>query len=203
MEPLLTLKSEARAEIKILRSRFLTVIRPISTAEAFKAMLAEIAAEHKTANHHCYAYVLGKNGETIFCSDAGEPAGTAGKPMLNVLRRARLSNVGAVVTRYFGGIKLGVRGLIDAYGQAVEAALAEAEIEPLVFYVRWTVSCEYDLLETVKYRLRGAQGECGEFGYTDRAAFTVTTPEAMEALVEEVLRDFAVGGRLRYERCAD
>jgi uncharacterized YigZ family protein len=194
---MVTLAETARAETRILRSRFLAVVSPISDAEEFKAILAEIATEHRTANHHCWAYILGMNGELMHCSDAGEPSGSAGKPMLNVLRRNNLSNVGAIVTRYFGGIKLGVRGLIEAYSEAVETAMKEVTPIPLVRRVSWVVEAPYDLLETLKHRLKGLSADCDEFEFAETATFAVTAEEAVAEMVEGLLRDFAVG-RIHY-----
>jgi uncharacterized YigZ family protein len=198
MSSCLTLPSEASAEIKILRSRFIAVVVPVRNVEEFKALLARISAEHRTANHHCWAYVLGSDGETTHCSDAGEPSGSAGKPILNVLRRNRLSNVGAVVTRYFGGIKLGVRGLIEAYGEAVETALGEAHPEPLVNRVSWRVECPYDLLETLKHRLRVVPADCADFEFDTGVKFSAIASEDDRGKCEGVLADFAAGGRVTY-----
>lgn len=111
-----------QTEIKIKRSRFITSLAYAGTMEAAKEVISRISKEHNRATHNCWAYVVGDNGEISHASDAGEPAGTAGKPMLNTLKRHGMTCVAAVVTRYFGGVKLGVKGLIEAYGQAVETA---------------------------------------------------------------------------------
>lgn len=194
-----TLAAPANAETKVLRSRFLAVVMPVRDTDEFKLRLAEIAEQHRTANHHCWAYVLGRSGETTHCSDAGEPAGSAGKPILNVLRRHRLSNIAAVVTRYFGGIKLGVRGLIEAYGEAAELALDGVTTIPLVERVSWRIEAPYDLLETIRHRLRGIPAECDGFVYDTGAKFIATANEEHAERVETLLGEFPAN-RVRVER---
>ncbi|GHS85429.1 hypothetical protein AGMMS49957_01520 [Synergistales bacterium] len=110
------------SELKIKRSLFIAQISPCGRSEDFRGILTEVGRLHKEANHHCWAYRLapGADGQedVSHCSDDGEPAGTAGKPILSAIRQGGLFCACVVVTRYFGGIKLGVRGLIDAYAEA-------------------------------------------------------------------------------------
>lgn len=110
-------------EIVIKKSRFLTHLAPIASAEQADAILAEVRKREWSARHHCNAQVTGLLGDRARSSDDGEPAGTAGMPMLEVLRRRELTDVVAIVTRYFGGVKLGAGGLIRAYSSAVSEAL--------------------------------------------------------------------------------
>ena len=114
------------ARLKIRRSEFICRLARTDSIEAAKTFISTISKENKTATHNCWAYIVGDAGQVCHSSDAGEPSGTAGKPMLNVLTSHRMTRVTAVVTRQFGGVKLGVRGLIRAYSDAVEAALAGA-----------------------------------------------------------------------------
>jgi uncharacterized YigZ family protein len=118
--------SVARAgghEVEIKRSRFLCALAPVTSEEAARAFIAGRRRADPGARHHCHAFVLGPDGRTRRSSDDGEPAGTAGTPMLEVLRRRELTDTVAVVTRYFGGVLLGAGGLIRAYGQAVAQAI--------------------------------------------------------------------------------
>ena len=115
---------EVRTEIK--RSVFLASLTPVTSLEAADAVVASIRKAHWDARHHCTALVIGPHGERQRSSDDGEPAGTAGVPMLEVLRHRDVTDVVAVVTRWFGGVKLGAGGLVRAYGSAVSAALDEA-----------------------------------------------------------------------------
>ncbi len=110
-------------EIEIKRSRFLCALAPVTSEEAAREFIAARRRAEPGARHHCHAFVLGPDGRTRRSSDDGEPAGTAGTPMLEVLRRRSLTDTVAVVTRYFGGVLLGAGGLIRAYGQSVSDAL--------------------------------------------------------------------------------
>jgi uncharacterized YigZ family protein len=118
--------SVARAgghEIEIKRSRFLCALAPVTSEDAARAFIAGRRRAEPGARHHCHAFVLGPDGRTRRSSDDGEPAGTAGAPMLEVLRRRELTDTVAVVSRYFGGVLLGAGGLVRAYGQSVSDAV--------------------------------------------------------------------------------
>lgn len=115
-------------EIIIKKSRFITYLFPIENEEAFQERLSKIKKEHYKANHHCYAYILGQDALIQRMSDDGEPSGTAGLPMLEVLKHNELTFIGAITVRYFGGIKLGAGGLIRAYSSAVSEALQKAPL---------------------------------------------------------------------------
>ena len=117
-------------EEKIKRSLFIACLYPCRTVEAFRKILSEVESVYKEANHHCWAYCLGPDPEIVHSSDDGEPSGTAGKPILASIRQSGMVNLAVVVTRYFGGIKLGVRGLIEAYGRV--SGLAASKVERIV-----------------------------------------------------------------------
>jgi uncharacterized YigZ family protein len=119
----LSVAREGRHEIEIKRSRFLCALAPVTSEEAAREFISARRRADPQARHHCHAFVLGPDGRTRRSSDDGEPAGTAGTPMLEVLRRRELTDTVAVVTRYFGGVLLGAGGLIRAYGQSVSDAL--------------------------------------------------------------------------------
>ncbi len=116
-------------ELEIKRSRFITSVGRIDDRSEGKQFALEVRANHPTASHHCWAHIAGKpdDAQQYNQSDDGEPKGTAGKPMLNVLTHSELGNTIAVVTRYFGGIKLGTGGLVRAYSQSVSEALKQLE----------------------------------------------------------------------------
>ncbi|MBF6049753.1 YigZ family protein [Streptomyces sp. NRRL B-1677] len=118
-----TVAREGVHEIEISKSRFICALAPAATEEEAQAFVARIRKEHPTARHHCFAYVLGADGSVQKASDDGEPGGTAGVPMLQMLVRREVRYAVAVVTRYFGGVKLGAGGLIRAYGGVVGEAL--------------------------------------------------------------------------------
>nr|HPR89953.1 YigZ family protein [Synergistaceae bacterium] len=115
--------SETTVEVKINKSRFLGHVRICRSEEEVRMKLKEVCDLHKQATHNCWAYRIGEESYREYFSDDGEPAGTAGKPILGAISRLDLTNALIVVTRYFGGIKLGVRGLIEAYGSTATNAL--------------------------------------------------------------------------------
>ncbi len=130
-----TIDGEHRHELEVKRSRFITVLRRAETEEDARALVAGLRREFHDARHHCSAFVLGPDRDTQRSSDDGEPAGTAGIPMLEALLKremhdgvADLSDVAAVVVRYFGGILLGAGGLVRAYSESVSAALGTAPL---------------------------------------------------------------------------
>ena len=130
MSSYLTLSSRTDrvAEIEIKRSRFLAVVRRVGDEDAARALVADLRKQHHDARHHCSAFILGPTPSIERSNDDGEPAGTAGGPMLDVLRGRELSDVAAVVVRWFGGTLLGAGGLVRAYGDAVAAALDGAPL---------------------------------------------------------------------------
>jgi uncharacterized YigZ family protein len=119
----LTVAGESEHETEVNRSRFLTALAPAATEADAQAFIARVRTRHPTATHHCYAYLLGLDAAIQRSSDDGEPGGTAGVPILQMLMRRQIRDTVAVVSRYFGGTKLGAGGLIRAYGGAVGAAL--------------------------------------------------------------------------------
>ncbi len=119
----LTVAGTGVHEIEIRRSRFLCALAPVTSEDVAREVIAARKKTDPAARHHCHAFVLGADGRVQRSSDDGEPAGTAGTPMLEVLRRRELTDTVAVVTRYFGGVLLGAGGLIRAYGQAVSEAV--------------------------------------------------------------------------------
>ena len=115
-----TINTKAKYEVKIRKSLFIGYLNHVEDAESARNFIREIKKQHKQANHNCSAYII---GDTCFSSDDREPRGSAGKPILNMLRRHELTNVVIVVTRYFGGVELGIRGLIEAYGEVAEQTI--------------------------------------------------------------------------------
>ena len=122
-ESYLSVKKPAESEIVIEKSRFICSVSPVNGEEDAKNFVSEVKAKHKTATHNCYAFIADENGLSIKFSDDGEPQGTAGMPMLEVLKNKKLFKVATVVTRYFGGIKLGAGGLTRAYTKACAGVL--------------------------------------------------------------------------------
>jgi uncharacterized YigZ family protein len=127
-DPLPVPARAVRTELVVDRSRFVTTLEPVADVAGLDAVVARVRREFPDARHHCTASVLGDDGARHRCHDDGEPAGTAGAPMLAALQGAGVTDVVAVVTRYFGGVLLGTGGLVRAYGSSVSTALAEAGV---------------------------------------------------------------------------
>ena len=153
-----TLATTASAQLEVRRSRFVCDIAPASTEQEARAFVDAVRSGSRDAGHHCTAFVLGPDGATLRSNDDGEPSGTAGAPMLEVLRGRALTDVVAVVTRWFGGTLLGTGGLIRAYGDAVTAALDVAR--PLVRELRegLVVDVDHTSGPRVDHALRGLPG---------------------------------------------
>lgn len=183
-------------EIKIKRSRFICHLQAVESLDAAKEVISAVAAEHKTANHNCWAYIVGEQGQLFHCSDAGEPSGTAGKPMLNALKKNSMTNIVAVVTRYFGGVKLGVRGLIEAYGQSVQAAVDAAALKKLVNYATYTLEVGYDMAETVKYQAQQLQGEITDTAYAVEVTMQMRVEAHRKDALDGYLQEMAAAGKL-------
>ncbi len=146
MEKFKTLKGTCSARLNIRRSQFISYVSPVSNLEEVRIFLKERVK--KDATHNCYAYRILEKGNILeFSTDAGEPRGSAGLPILNVLRKRDLVNVVALVIRYFGGKKLGVRGLIDAYSKVVEMSLKGCQEILMVKMKKYSVFLKYEDME--------------------------------------------------------
>ena len=150
-ERIRTIEGNITAEIEVKRSKFIANLIYVKNVEEAENSLREYKKKYYDARHNCYAYII--NGETIIkkASDDGEPSGTAGVPIINVLERKELSNVIAIVTRYFGGILLGTGGLVRAYSTAVVNAIEKAKIIDFVKGYEIEVNVNYQNLENFKY----------------------------------------------------
>ena len=148
-----TIKQYGEGEIVEKKSRFLGKIKQVETEEEALEFIESIKKQYWDARHNCFAYIIGTKGETVRCSDDGEPSGTAGKPMLEVLQNQELRNVVAVVTRYFGGVLLGTGGLVRAYTQATQEALKEAQVATMTPMAVMTVKTDYNAIGKIKYVL--------------------------------------------------
>lgn len=149
-----TIEATAEGLYKEKGSRFISFIYPVKTEEEIKDIVAELKTKYYDARHHCYAYCLGANRERFRANDDGEPSSTAGKPILGQIVSHDLSNVLIVVIRYFGGIKLGVSGLIQAYKEAASDAILHAGIVERtvdeIIHVRFTYMVMNDVMKVLK-----------------------------------------------------
>ena len=180
-----------RFDLEIKNSQFITHVCRTNGRDAAKAFIEEMRQRYPDANHHCWAFIAGvpNNAHLWDQSDDGEPKGTAGKPMLNVLQHSDFGETTVVVTRFFGGVKLGVGGLVRAYSQAVQEALSQAEYENV--YPRCPVQLKiaYPLLGKVEYWLEQSDIEITNKTYSDSividlAVIERTWPEHKLALTD-------------------
>lgn len=153
-----TINTPAQGLYKEKGSRFIAYAFPVFSLESIQIHLQELRKEHHAARHCCYAYRLGFAGELFRANDDGEPSGTAGKPILGVLLSAELTNIFIAVVRYFGGIKLGVAGLIEAYRTASEDALAQCQLIWREVMVHIRLLFYYDAMHAVYATLKRYNG---------------------------------------------
>jgi uncharacterized YigZ family protein len=182
---------ESRAEIREKGSRFLAVVGPAADQAAARAALAALQRELPDATHHCWAWRLGSPPRER-SSDAGEPAGTAGVPILQVLRGAGLSDVLAVVVRWFGGTKLGKGGLARAYAAAAREALRDLPVAARVPTARVAIEIPYDKVGAVKRLLRPPEVELESEEYGAAARLVLAVHEERLATLREALADLGI-----------
>lgn len=151
MAPFLTIKQNGQAELEIKKSRFICAMAKITDEADAKTFIASVKDQNPKANHNCYAYMLGDDDHIQRESDDGEPSGTAGVPILNVLQQEQLHNVVAVTTRYFGGIKLGAGGLIRAYSNATSNAIREIGLVARVKQTEILIEVDYALYDKLAH----------------------------------------------------
>lgn len=198
MSKLFRLSEPCEAEIKIQRSRFIAWVHPANDVDTARELIGARSRIYGDATHNCYAYIIGWNQETQYYSDAGEPSGTAGKPMLNGLLSFGLTNAAAVVSRYYGGIKLGVRGLIDAYGQAVTAALNKGVLLSAVPLVRYRIVCDYGIAEVLNRVVKDNEGKLLDSEYAAQVRMLVEIPLDNDVVFRETLDGFVARSGLEY-----
>lgn len=171
------LKQTAEAEIEVKKSRFLAAVAPCRSEEEAQDFLASVRKLHYDARHHCSAFRIGSPEQVLErSSDDGEPQGTAGKPMLEILKGAGLYDVCAVVTRYFGGTLLGTGGLVRAYSDALKAALSAADCAELCEGQRAVVNCDYPTANRVKYLAQQKHLYSEQEVYTENCALSYLLP---------------------------
>ena len=168
-----TVINRGYAEITEKKSRFIANISPVKSEDEAKAFIDEIKKSHYNARHNVFAYIIGENSELKGFSDGGEPQGTAGMPVLNVLVSEDIKNTIIVVTRYFGGILLGTGGLVRAYTAAAKAGLEDAGICEIQLYRRFEISCDYTLNGKIQYELLKGGYFVEDTVFTERVKFKI------------------------------
>jgi uncharacterized YigZ family protein len=188
-----TVRRQGFAAIVIKRSQFIGHVKPVDTEEEAVAFIEEIKSRHKQAAHNCSAYMVGERDQHQKASDDGEPSGTAGKPILEVIKHQQLKNVAVVVTRYFGGILLGAGGLVRAYTDGAVAGLAAGGIVYRVLHTPVSVSMDYTWLGKVENELRGRGIAFRDIEYTDKVTVRCLPNAAESTWFIEWMTDLTAG----------
>jgi uncharacterized YigZ family protein len=193
--------ARSRVEDRIEHSRFVATIEPARTVDEAKAAVERLRAEFPDATHHCYAWVVGPPGSTTStaASDDGEPSGTAGRPMLKVLLNSGVGDVVAIVTRYFGGVKLGKGGLVRAYSGSVQHALRELQMGEHVDEVDVRITVPFAAVDAVQRALQREGGRVIAQAFFTNVALLVRIPVDREEAIARALAD-ATNGAARIER---
>lgn len=186
-------------EITEKKSRFIATVRPCESENEATEFVEEIKKKYWDASHNCSAFVIGSRGELTRCSDDGEPGGTAGRPMLEVLLGEGIRNVAVVVTRYFGGTLLGTGGLVRAYSQAVKEGLAACQVGTMRFGCELSVSTDYNGIGKILHLLgqRGLEPTESDYGESVTLRLTVSV-KGVEELKKELVE--ATSGRVKIEK---
>ncbi len=167
-----------RIEQEIKKSQFITYLGHAANPEQAHAFILAARRQHPGANHACWAFIAGESGNTtnLSCSDDGEPNGTAGKPILNVLQHSGYSEIVAVVMRYFGGIKLGTGGLARAYSGGISEAIKQLPIKKKIAFEEVCFSIEYSLEDSVRRTLESLQARISDLQYSDNIRICCNIP---------------------------
>lgn len=191
MDPYRTLAGPGTGEYEEKRSRFLSFCAPVRTEEEALAFIAQVKAAHKMANHHVWAYHLRQNHLTRYTDD-GEPSGTAGLPVLNLLERGEILDAAVVVVRYFGGTLLGTGGLVRAYGESAGLAVRAAGIATMAPCRIYELDCAYGEYDRMERLLRDLGATVTDSEFTDkvrlRVALAQEKGESLCAQVQELTR---------------
>lgn len=201
-EPYQVIEKGGMGEIEEKKSRFIANLKPVFSEEEALSFIESMKKKYWDARHNCYAYVLGASAELMRYSDDGEPSGTAGKPMLDVLLAGKFRNIAVVVTRYFGGTLLGTGGLVRAYTQALQAGLGNSEIRTMRYGILFRIKTDYNGIGKLQYLLgqKGLTIEDADYG--QGVVFGVKVPwEDETSFLADVTE--ATAGKAEIEKLED
>ena len=184
---------EGEAEISEKKSRFIAHIAPAQTEEEAQAFVEKIKKQYWDARHNCWAYSVGEIQPTLRCSDDGEPSGTAGKPMLEVITGEEIHNVVAVVTRYFGGTLLGTGGLIRAYTKSTQEGIKESTVIEKCLGQKISLTCDYTTSGKIQYITATDKIPVLDTIYTDNVTFEMIIPVEELGMVEKKFMEASMG----------
>ncbi len=198
MEAYRILMEGGSAEIVEKKSRFIATIAKVDNEEQATAFIEETKKKYWDARHNCSAFVIGEKAQLTRCSDDGEPSGTAGRPMLEILLSEEIRNIAVVVTRYFGGVLLGTGGLVRAYSGALKAGLEVCKIGVMKAGVRVKITTDYTGIGKIQYILAQQGIEPLESEYTDNVCLYVIIPTRLKNVVEKEVTE-ATSGKAHIE----
>lgn len=182
-------KQRIRQITEIRKSRFITTLAPVTDMAQVQAFLSDLKQEFPDASHHCWAFLLGRphSSAHVGMSDDGEPKGTAGRPMLTVLLHAEVGDVMVIVTRYFGGTKLGTGGLQRAYSDCVKQILSDLETTQRVNYCGIQLQLDYTDFDPLQRQLNQLQALIGTVEYTERIKMSIQLPDQQITALKQYL----------------
>src|SRR5690625_2395696 len=195
-----TVKQSGEDQLNIQKSRFIGYVRRVETEEAAQEFINEIKKKHYDATHNCSAYIIGENDQIQKANDDGEPSGTAGIPMLEVLKRMHLKDTAVVVTRYFGGIKLGAGGLIRAYGNMTSQAIKTTGIVKRQLMQGISITVDYTLLGKLENEIRQSNHILDSIEYLEQVEFLVYVKKGEEESFSEWITDLSNGQAIIQEK---
>ena len=187
------LYQEGEAEIVEKKSRFIAHVAPAQTEEEAQEFVAKIKKQYWDARHNCWAYSVGEKQPALRCSDDGEPSGTAGKPMLEVITGEEIHNIVAVVTRYFGGTLLGTGGLIRAYTKSTQEGIKESTVIEKCLGQKITLTCDYTTSGKIQYLTATDNIPVLDTIYTDNVTFEMIVPVEELGMVEKKFMEASMG----------
>lgn len=187
-----SVSGKVETELIVKKSRFISRVFPVYNEADAEQIVGDIKELHRDATHNVFAWQVGINKTVQRCSDDGEPSGTAGRPVLEVIKQNELVNVLVVITRYFGGIKLGAGGLIRAYSQAAREGIEKAGIVEKALHIKYVVTVDYPLVNTLQPTII-KKHKIIDTAYGEQVAFSVLVLEEDATAFEEFVKDVSNG----------
>ena len=187
------------ASYEVNRSKFLAHVAHVETEEAARDFVIKIRKKYFDATHNCSAWILGERGDKQKSNDDGEPGGTAGNPILETIKKNELTNCAVVVTRYFGGIKLGAGGLVRAYSHTAALGITNSKIVRMTTFIKISLTLEYNFLATVENYLRGKKIRVGSSDYADVVTLEILLLPAQVASFLTDMNDLTAANFLHEE----
>lgn len=201
MKDFIVVKEGAEGIYEEKKSRFIAKVYKVENENEVSSYIEEARKKYWDARHNCYAYVIGNNNEITRCSDDGEPSGTAGKPILEVITRMGVHNCLIIVTRYFGGTLLGTGGLVRAYTDASVTALNNSLLATQVSGVRYIVTTDYNGSGKIQYAMASVNAAIADTEYTDKVTMKIVIEKEREKLLVDTITEITNGRAVIIKDC--